>query len=102
MPILFLAHWRQIHFRPDKPLPRDAVQHPAARPAAHRPFRRAFLDFVVSCFCLGIPYLFFTRTQQQRLDEESGLRSAGPIFMIGACTCLMVSLSLIPFILPSS
>lgn len=91
--LLRAAQWRQLHFRPDKPLPQDAVQ-PMGRPPQRPPFRRALLDFVVSCFCLGVPYLFFNRTQQHRMDEESGLRSAGPMLMVGACTCLMAAIVL--------
>jgi hypothetical protein len=93
------AHWRQIYFRPTKPLPKD-VQF-GGRPFPiheHRPFRRAFFDFIVSCICLGIPYFFLERVRLsgRSSDQESGLlRGPAPIFIIGACTCLMVSLLLL-------
>lgn len=89
------AHWRQVYFRPTKPLPKD-VQF-GGRPFPiheHRPFRRAFFDFIISCICLGIPYFFLERVRLsgRSSDEESGLlRGPAPIFIIGACTCLMVS-----------
>jgi hypothetical protein len=55
------------------------------------PFRRAFLDVIMSILCLGIPYLFMDRSSHHRLDEESGLRSQGPFLIISACACLVVS-----------
>lgn len=46
----------------------------------------------MSVLCLGIPYLFMDRTAPHRLDEEGGLRgSQGPLLVIGACACLVVS-----------
>jgi hypothetical protein len=93
------AHWRQTYFRPNKPLPADVGYAPSHLPIApRRPFRRAIIDFVVSCLFLGIPYLFFERTRLLiRVDEESGLRNATPTLVIGACTCLVVSLHPSPF-----
>ncbi|KAF5369694.1 hypothetical protein D9615_010149 [Tricholomella constricta] len=89
--LLRVAHWRQQHFRPNKPLPSDVGHHDAGLPKYRRPFRRALADFVISCFCLGIPYIFFERSRHYRIDEESGSRSPGPMFIVGACTCLIVS-----------
>lgn len=93
LPMLFPAQWRQTYFRPNKPLPTDVGPSPSCLPIApRRPFRRAMLDFVVSCLFLGIPYIFFERTRlSSRIDEESGLRNATPTLIIGACTCLVVS-----------
>jgi hypothetical protein len=88
------AHWRQQHFRPDKALPKDVNSNALRLPTPHRPFRRALVDFLISCMCLGIPYIFFQRAQHHRVDEESGLRSAAPMLVVGACTCLIVSLFL--------
>ena len=93
-PYRLLAHWRQIYFRPSKPLPKD-VQFGGRPFPIHeqRPFRRAFFDFVISCICLGIPYFFVERVRLsgRSSDEESGLlRGPAPIFIIGACTSLMV------------
>ncbi|TFK33262.1 hypothetical protein BDQ12DRAFT_727898 [Crucibulum laeve] len=90
--LLRVVQWRQAHFRPSKPLPKDVVANTSGLPTQHRPFRRAVFDILISCLCLGIPYIFFERTQYHRMDEEGGLRSAGPLFMIGACTCLVVRL----------
>lgn len=83
------AIWRQAFFRPNKPLPKDVVcsVHPVVR--RPRPIR-AFFDILVSIVCLGIPYIFFERHTQHRIDEESNFRSAGPMFIIGACTCIVV------------
>jgi len=84
-----------MHFRPNKPLPQDIDFGGRALPAAKRPFRRAFFDFVISCVCLGIPYFFLERARlagTRTADEESGLlRGPAPMLIIGACTCLMVS-----------
>jgi len=91
----YKAQWRQMHFRPNKPLPQDIDFGGRALPVQRRPFRRAFFDFVFSCICLGIPYLFLERARlagTRTADEESGLlRGPAPMFIIGACTCLMVS-----------
>ena len=96
--MFFPAHWRQTYFRPNKPLPANAGSNSSRLPMAPRkPFRRAIVDFVVSCLFLGIPYIFYERTRlSSRIDEESGLRNATPTLVIGACTCLVVSPS--PFL----
>ncbi len=88
----FLAHWRQAHFRSTKPLPDDVGSGPIQPPKRPRSIGRVFIDFIVSCVCLGIPYIFFQRNNYHRLDEESGFRQCAPLFCIGACTCLVVSL----------
>ena len=85
-----LAQWRQQHFRPNKPLPKDVTAQTAKAPTYRRAFPRVLLDFTVSLLCLGIPYFFLARSRDHRVDEESGLRSAAPMFVIGACTCIMV------------
>lgn len=84
-----VAQWRQQNFRPDKPLPRDASKGPL-RPDRRVPFPRTVLDVFMSILFLGIPYLFVNRSRGHRIDEESGLQSAGPMLMIGACACLVV------------
>ena len=93
------AHWRQTYFRPNKALPANAGSNPSRLPTLPRkPFRRALLDVLVSCLFLGIPYIFFERVRlSSRVDEESGLRNATPTLVIGACTCLVVSLTFIYF-----
>lgn len=84
------AIWRQAFFRPNKPLPKDVVSsvHPTIR--RRRPIIRSFFDIIISVICLGIPYIFYERHAQHRIDEESNLRSIGPMFIIGACTCIVV------------
>ena len=45
----------------------------------------------MSTVCLGLPYLFMRRANPLRItDEESSVRSAGPMLAIGACSCLVV------------
>ncbi|KAJ7595978.1 hypothetical protein C8J56DRAFT_923679 [Mycena floridula] len=90
--LLRATQWRQVQFRPERPLPADA--HPGHHRPHRRPVRRVLVDFVISCFCLGIPYIFFNRYNQSRLDQESGLRNAAPILVIGASTCLMAAIVL--------
>ncbi|GLB34349.1 hypothetical protein LshimejAT787_0112330 [Lyophyllum shimeji] len=93
--LLRVAHWRQQHFRPNKPLPSDVGGRDISLPKDRRPLRRALTDFIISCLCLGIPYLFFERSRPCRLDEESGVRgAAGPTFIVGACTCLIAAIVL--------
>ena len=76
-----------MHFRPNKPLPRDAIKG-VTQPRT--PFTRALLDFIIGCLCLGIPYIFLGRSHYHSFDEESGLYSAGPMLMVSACACLVV------------
>jgi len=89
------AQWRQAYFRPGKPLPKDVDFGGRIPPVQRRPFTLAVLDFVISCVCLGIPYIFLERARlagSRSVDEESGLlRGPAPMLIIGACTCLMVS-----------
>lgn len=89
-----LAYWRQSFFRPDKPLPKDVGGIPGHLPVQRRTVSRVIFDFVVSCLCLGIPYIFLQRAARlsSRMDEESGLlRGPAPMVVIGAATCLVVS-----------
>jgi len=91
--LLRQAQWRQHYFRPSRPLPNDINK--ASAPGHRRiPFRRAFMDVIMSILCLGIPYLFMDRTSHHRIDEESGMRSQGPILIIGACACLVAAVIL--------
>ena len=83
------AAWRQGHPIPSRSPDgnKGVVQTPH-----HTPFRRSFLDFIISLLCLGLPYLFLDRSQHHVIDTESGLRNeAGPILIVGACACLIVS-----------
>ncbi len=91
----FTALWRQTYFRPNKPLPSDAGSGLNELPVHRRPFSRVLFDFVVSCLCLGIPYFFLERTRMStRVDHESGVLRSNPIIILGACTCLVVSIFL--------
>ncbi|KAI0774712.1 hypothetical protein BD413DRAFT_472169 [Trametes elegans] len=89
--LLRVAQWRQVNYRPDKPLPRDAIK---GVPEPRIPFRRALLDFFVGCLCLGIPYIFMSRTHYHSFDEESGIHTAGPMLMLTACACLVAAVVL--------
>jgi len=88
----YLAIWRQAFFRPNKPLPKDVVLNTYPLVRRRRSLVRGFFDVVISVICLGIPYILFERHNQHRVDEESNLRAVGPMFIIGACTCIVVSL----------
>ncbi|KAI0751191.1 hypothetical protein C8Q80DRAFT_1251035 [Daedaleopsis nitida] len=89
--LLRISQWKQVSFRPDKPLPRDAIK---GIPKKRTPIARALLDFVIGCLCLGIPYIFLGRSSYQSFDEESGLYSAGPMLMVSACACLVAAVIL--------
>jgi len=90
-----VAHWRQTHFRPNKPLPTDVGSNQSPLPilvSTRQPFKWVIIDFIVSCLFLGIPYILFERTHLSTtiVDEESGLRYLTPtLVVIGACTCLV-------------
>ncbi len=56
------------------------------------PLLRTAGDFIISFVCLGLPYLFLERSHHQRFDTEGGTRStAGPMLVVGALACLIVS-----------
>ncbi|PSR83451.1 hypothetical protein PHLCEN_2v5723 [Hermanssonia centrifuga] len=90
--LLRFAQWRQQNFRPNKPLPNDTSR--SIQPERRRPYRRAFMDVIMSILCLGIPYLFMGRSSPHRVDEEGAVRSHGPIVVIGACACLIAAVIL--------
>ncbi|CAA7259460.1 unnamed protein product [Cyclocybe aegerita] len=94
--LLRVAQWRQTYFRPNKPLPKDVGTPIGALPVQRRPFRRAVFDLLISCLCLGIPYLFIERARValRGADHESGLRHSSPMLIIGACTCLVAAIVL--------
>jgi hypothetical protein len=67
-------------------------QGPRKNTSTRVPFIRTAGDFVISFVCLGLPYLFLERSHHQRFDTESGVRSsAGPMLVVGALACLIVS-----------
>ena len=85
-----LAAWRQGRLEDDATYRRNHV------PSARIPFLRTAGDFVISFVCLGLPYLFLERSHHQRFDTESGVRSnAGPMLVVGALACLIVSWGLL-------
>ncbi|KII94553.1 hypothetical protein PLICRDRAFT_98675 [Plicaturopsis crispa FD-325 SS-3] len=92
--LMRIGQWRQAYFRPQKPLPRDAVKDGLRYSGRRIPFSRAAFDFVVSVVCLGIPYIFMNRSHFHRVDEEGGLQSAGPMLVVGACACLIAAIVL--------
>ncbi|KAF9445219.1 hypothetical protein P691DRAFT_282686 [Macrolepiota fuliginosa MF-IS2] len=92
--LIRVAIWRQAFFRPNKPLPKDVVSSASPAVRRRRPIIRTFFDIIISVICLGIPYIFFERHSRHRIDEESNFRSAGPMFIIGACTCLVAAIVL--------
>ncbi|KAF5358653.1 hypothetical protein D9758_007727 [Tetrapyrgos nigripes] len=105
--------WRQMHLRPHKPLPED-VPRPVylthiAQQTHYRSqsFLRTLLDVIVSIVFMGIPYMIYTRAvYAQRMDAEYGMgglgaslrvfgmRDAGPLMLIGGCTCLVAAIVL--------
>ncbi|KAH7922566.1 hypothetical protein BV22DRAFT_1017033 [Leucogyrophana mollusca] len=92
--LLRVVHWRQVHFRPHKPLPRDV---PHAQPTRKRvPVGRTIVDILVGILCLGIPLLFVDRARYNHIDAESGVAShhGGPLFLAGACACLVAAIIL--------
>lgn len=109
--LLRVAIWRQVYFRPSKPLPKDVRPIPYRVPGAAarrgRPFSRMVFDFVVGAMCLGIPYLFIEnrRAANDWEDGRYGTATGGTIgsvgglggtgvFVVGACTCLVAAIVL--------
>ncbi|KAJ6630980.1 hypothetical protein B0H10DRAFT_1773370 [Mycena sp. CBHHK59/15] len=93
------AHWRQHHFRPDKPLPTDTSGHShVLRRGSHRTgFARKVFEVLVSCLLFGVPFLFYNRVgYNARVDAEGGTggRSSIPVLIVGACTCLLAAILL--------
>jgi hypothetical protein len=70
----------------------SAYQSLGKNKSIRTPFIRTAGDFIISFVCLGLPYLFLERSHHQRFDTESGVRStAGPMLVVGALACLIVS-----------
>lgn len=84
------AHWHQVNFRPYKPLPRDvSYQQPVRRTSI---FRTIF-EFLLGILCLGIPFLFVDKARDHGHFDIEGSHlpeSTTPLFVIGACACLVV------------
>ncbi|KAJ3879398.1 hypothetical protein F5051DRAFT_326029 [Lentinula edodes] len=98
--LMRVARWRQTNFRPNKALPQDIGNRGRADRPRQSGFQRSILDIVVFIVFLGVPSLFLPQSNPSsfyRLDEESGLfgpRSAGPIFLLGGCACLVAAIIL--------
>ena len=93
IPHLYLvhaAHWRQVHFRLHRPLPRD-ISH--MHTAKHTSILRMVLETIVGILCLGISFLFIDRARHSsHFDAKNNTArpSSAPLFVIGACACLVV------------
>ena len=84
------AHWRQIHFRPHRPLPHDINPMHTAKPT---PILRTTIELVIGVLCLGIPFLFVDRARYSShfdVENNTSTPSSAPLFVIGACACLVV------------
>ncbi|KIJ07455.1 hypothetical protein PAXINDRAFT_19360 [Paxillus involutus ATCC 200175] len=92
--LLRVAHWRQAHFRPYKPLPRDVsyLQHPR-----NTPIVRTIMEILIGILCLGIPFMFVDRARYNGHFDVEGSHvpeSTTPLFVIGACACLVSAIIL--------
>ncbi|KAG6327383.1 hypothetical protein ID866_11706 [Astraeus odoratus] len=87
--LLRVAHWRQVHFQPHKPLPRDVGNLHSSRQS---PILPTVLEIVIGILCLAIPLLFVDRARYiSHFDVEGNVAppSSTPLFIVGACTCLV-------------
>ncbi|KAF9235233.1 hypothetical protein BU15DRAFT_51639, partial [Melanogaster broomeanus] len=92
--LLRVAHWRQVHFRPHKPLPRDA---PYPLQTTSAPIMRTVVEILIGILCLGIPFLFVDRARYSGHFDVEGSQvpeSHTPLFIIGACACLVSAIIL--------
>ncbi|KAF8839287.1 hypothetical protein BDN67DRAFT_905823 [Paxillus ammoniavirescens] len=92
--LLRVAHWRQAHFRPYKPLPRDVsyLQHPRSTP-----IMRTVVEILIGILCLGIPFMFVDRARYNGHFDVEGSHvpeSTALLFVIGACACLVSAIIL--------
>ncbi|KAG6373906.1 hypothetical protein JVT61DRAFT_6059 [Boletus reticuloceps] len=88
------AHWHQVNFRPHKPLPRDVSYQ---QPARSTPIIRTILELLFGILCLGIPFLFEDRARYHGHFDVEGSHlpeSTTPLFVIGACACLVSAIVL--------
>lgn len=93
--LLRVAHWRQMHFRPHKPLPHDVPV--MRRPIRRVPVGRMIVDIITGILCLGIPFFLVDRsTYGGHIDLEGNVvsNSGGPLFLAGACACLVAAVIL--------
>ncbi|KAG0695996.1 hypothetical protein DFH29DRAFT_244339 [Suillus ampliporus] len=93
--LLRVAHWRQMHFRPHKPLPCDMPI--MQRPKQRVPIGRMIVDIITGILCLGIPFFLVDRSSYGgHLDLEGNVmsNSGSPMFLAGACACLVAAVIL--------
>ncbi|KAG6327642.1 hypothetical protein ID866_11447 [Astraeus odoratus] len=87
--VYMLAHWRQVHFQPHPPLPRDVGNLHSSRQS---PMLRTVLEIVSGILCLGIPVLFVDRAiyiSHFNVEGNVAPPSSTPLFIVGACACLV-------------
>ncbi|KAH0840360.1 hypothetical protein J3R83DRAFT_1383 [Lanmaoa asiatica] len=92
--IAIQAHWHQVNFRPHKPLPRDVSYQ---QPARSTPMFRKIFELLLGVLCLGIPFLFADRARYHGHFDVEGTHlseSTTPLFVIGACACLVSAIIL--------
>ncbi|KAI6043664.1 hypothetical protein EDC04DRAFT_3138304 [Pisolithus marmoratus] len=92
--LLRAAHWRQVNFRPHKPLPRDII---ASHTSRQTPMLRTGIEIVIGILCLGIPFLFVDRARYSGhfdVEGNASTQSSAPLFVVGACTCLVSAIIL--------
>ncbi|KIN94044.1 hypothetical protein M404DRAFT_941651, partial [Pisolithus tinctorius Marx 270] len=92
--LLRAAHWHQVNFRPHKPLPRDII---TAHTSRQTPMLRTAVEILIGILCLGIPFLFVDRARYSGhfdVEGNASMQSSAPLFVVGACTCLMSAIIL--------
>lgn len=92
--LLRAAHWRQVNFRPHKPLPRDII---VAHTPRQTPMLRTAVEILIGILCLGIPFLFVDRARYSGhydVEGNASTQSSAPLFVVGACTCLVSAIIL--------
>ncbi|KAI5995748.1 hypothetical protein F5J12DRAFT_726048 [Pisolithus orientalis] len=88
--LLCAAHWHQVNFRPHKPLPQDIITTHTSRQTL---MLCMAVEILIGILCLGIPFLFVDRVRySSHFDVEGNvsMQSSVPLFVISACTCLVV------------
>ncbi|KAI6000178.1 hypothetical protein F5J12DRAFT_724187, partial [Pisolithus orientalis] len=83
--LLHAAHWHQVNFRPHKLLPQDII---TAHTLRQNLMLHMVVEILIGILCLGIPFLFVDQTRYSSHFDVKG--NYVPLFVIGACTCLVV------------
>ncbi|KAI6143945.1 hypothetical protein BKA82DRAFT_3983509, partial [Pisolithus tinctorius] len=92
--LLRTAHWCQVNFRPHKLLPRDII---AAHTSRQTPMLHMAVEILIGILCLGIPFLFVDRARYSGhfdVEGNASMQSSAPLFVVGACTCLVSAIIL--------